>query len=188
MILPEDFSLERYGLSVRFVNVEDAEFILKLRTDPVKGRYIGRTDDTIFSQVNWIKNYKNREKLGEDYYFFYSFKGKPAGVNRIYNIHGTTFIHGSWIFSNEVPPFCSLAAAVIAREIAYEELNLTLEEDISGIHEDNSSVLEVSRILGVEFTGVRKSEEGDFLTGRLTKEAFENNKSKLLRIIPKKYM
>ena len=188
MILPQDFSLERYGLSVRLVNPQDAEFILKLRTDPIKGRYIGKTDETITAQINWINNYKIRERKGEDYYFFYSFQGKPAGVNRIYDIHGSTFIHGSWVFSNDIPPFFSLAAAVIAREIAYEDLNLSLEEDTSGIHQDNSSVLEVSRILGVEFTGVRKSKEGDFLTGSLTKEEFEKNKSRLLRIIPKKYL
>ena len=188
MILPSDFTLKRYGLDVRLVDIEDAEFILKLRTDPIKGRYIGKTDDTLISQINWINSYKERERAGLDYYFIYSFQGKPAGVNRIYDIYGTTFIHGSWIFSNEVPPFCSLAAAVIAREIAYEDLNLLLEEDTSGIHQDNSSVLEVSRILGVEFTGVRNSEDGDFLTGRLTKEEFEKNKNKLLRIIPKKYL
>lgn len=188
MILPSDFTLKRYGLDVRLVDIEDAEFILKLRTDPIKGRYIGKTDDTLTSQINWIKSYKERERVGEDYYFMYSFQGNPAGVNRIYNIRGTQFIHGSWVFSNDVPPFCSLAAAIIAREIAYEDLDLLLEEDTSGIHQDNKNVLEISRILGVEFTGVRKSNDGDFLTGRLTKEAFEKNKNKILRIIPKKYL
>ena len=74
------------------------------------------------------------------------------------------------------------------KNYSYEDLGLTLEEDTSGIHQDNKNVLEVSRLLGVEFTGVRKSDDGDFLTGRLTKEVFENNKIKILRIIPKKYL
>ena len=30
-ILPEDFTLDRYGLHVRFVNEDDAEFILGLQ-------------------------------------------------------------------------------------------------------------------------------------------------------------
>ena len=188
MILPSDFSLKRYGLDVRMVDIDDAEFILKLRTDPIKGRYIGKTDDTLTSQINWIKCYKERERSGEDYYFMYSFQGQPAGVNRIYNIEGDHFIHGSWVFSNDVPPYCSLAASIIAREIAFDVLGLEEEVDTSGIHKDNKNVLEVSRILGVEFTGVRKSPEGDFLTSILTKRNFENNKNKILRIIPKKYL
>lgn len=188
MKLPSNYSLDKYGLHVRFVNVEDAEFILSLRTDSIKKRYIGKTDDTLESQITWISGYKQREAEGTDYYFLYTFQGKPAGVNRIYNIEGDHFIHGSWVFSNDVPPFCSLAASIIAREIAFDVLGLEEEVDTSGIHKDNKNVLEVSRILGVEFTGVRKSPEGDFLTSILTKRNFENNKNKIIKIIPKKYL
>lgn len=188
MILPSDFVLHKYGLDVRFVDQRDAEFILQLRTDPVKKMYIGKTDDTIESQLKWIDDYKLRQVQGTDYYFLYSFQNKPAGVNRIYDINGNHFIHGSWIFSNDVPPFCSLASAIIAREIAFDTLGLEVEEDTSGIHENNKNVLEVSKMLGVEFTGVRESDTGNFITGRLTKSAFEQNKSKIIRIIPKKYL
>ena len=188
MILSPDFKLHRYGLDVRFVDLQDAEFILRLRTDPMKRRYIGKTDDTLDAQIHWIRNYKLRQGQGTDYYFMYSFHDRPAGVNRIYEIKDDHFIHGSWVFGNDVPPFCSLAAAIIAREIAFDSLGLEVEEDTSGIHENNINVLEVSRMLGVEFTGERKCEGGRFLTGRLTKDDFEKNKSNILRIIPQKYL
>ena len=133
-LLPSDFMLDKYGLHVRFVNSSDAEFILSLRTDPVKSRYIGMTDESVNTQIKWIKDYKEREKQGIDYYFFYEYEGKPAGVNRIYNIKENHFVHGSWVFSDKLPPFCSLAAALIAREIAYDTLGLEEEIDTSGIH------------------------------------------------------
>ena len=72
MILPSDFVLHKYGLDVRFVDRQDAEFILQLRTDPIKRMYIGKTDDTLDSQLKWIDDYKLRQAQGTDYYFLYS--------------------------------------------------------------------------------------------------------------------
>lgn len=188
IILPPDFHGEKYGLSYRFVNEDDASFIVGLRTDPIKSRYIGSTDDSIESQEKWIRNYKIREREGTDYYFIFYFGSIPAGVTRIYGIKDNHFIHGSWVFANNVPPFCSLAAAVIAREIAYDTLGLEEEMDTSGIHEDNQGVLQVSRMLGVEFYGERDSSNGKFLLGRLPKSVFNENKKNLLKLIPKKYL
>jgi hypothetical protein len=42
--LPSNFELDRYGLHVRLVREEDAEFILSLRTDPKLSRFIHPTE------------------------------------------------------------------------------------------------------------------------------------------------
>lgn len=188
IVLPSDFHGEKYGLTYRFVNESDAQFIIDLRTDPIKSKYIGSTDDSIESQKEWIRHYKERERKGTDYYFIFYFGSIPAGVTRIYGIEGNHFIHGSWVFANNVPPFCSLAAAIIAREIAYETLGLEEEIDTSGIHENNQGVLQVSRMMGVSFYGERETENGKFLLGRLPKEVFNENKKYILKLIPKKYL
>ena len=60
--LDENFSLERYGLKVRLVNENDADFILSLRTDPNRTKYMITLDDEIESQRRWIQEYKKREK------------------------------------------------------------------------------------------------------------------------------
>ena len=91
--LPSNFELDRYGLHVRLVCEEDAEFIVALRTNPIKARYISATSSSVDDQRSWIKNYKERETAGTDYYFIYSYRGKLAGVNRIYEIEGNHFIH-----------------------------------------------------------------------------------------------
>lgn len=185
--LGSDFAIERYGLAVRLVNEDDAEFIVSLRNDPLKSRFIGKTSSKIADQINWIREYKNRESIGNDYYFIYEYCGKRAGVNRIYNINSDSFIHGSWIFSNDVPPFCSLAAAIIAREIAFEQLSLKIENDTAGIHESNTGVLKFAEFMGEIFDGERiDSEMGCFKIGHITKEDFYKNHDKILRLFPKK--
>ena len=187
-MLPSNFVLKKYGLDVRFVNTEDAQFIVDLRTDPSRSRYISYTDNSVESQIKWIKSYKEREKLGLDYYFIYSYEGIAAGVNRIYDINNNHFVHGSWVFSDAVPPFCSLAAAIIAREIAFDTLGMDEEIDTVGIHEDNKGVIQVSKMLGVNFFGKRESDIGTFILGRLPKETFNLNKKNILKYVPQKYL
>ena len=65
--LPSDFETDRYGLHVRLVREEDAEFIVKLRTDPKLGRYIHATDNNVEKQRKWIRDYKKRENDGIQY-------------------------------------------------------------------------------------------------------------------------
>lgn len=186
--LPPSFSIKRYGLDVRLVNEEDASFILNLRLDPIKSKFLGKTDSDIQSQIDWIRNYKVRESNGTDYYFIYYINNRPAGVNRIYEIKESTFIHGSWLFANDVPPYCPLAAAVIARQVAFYDLELKREEDTAGIHVENVSVWQFAQLMGEEFTGIRTDSMGNFKIGILTKESFEKNLPKILRLIPKKVL
>ncbi len=68
--LPSNFELEKYGLHVRLVREEDAEFILQLRTDPLLSRFLHATKNNLQKQKEWIRDYKLREAKGEDYYFF----------------------------------------------------------------------------------------------------------------------
>ena len=185
-LLPPNFELEKYGLLVRLVREEDAEFIVKLRTNSIKARYISPTSADINGQREWTKSYKQREREGKDYYFMYIYNGKLAGVNRIYEIEGNHFIHGSWIFSDDVPPYCSLAAGIIAREIAFDTLGLEEEIDTAGVHNDNQGVLQYIKALGVEFTGTRMYPMGEYYTSKLSKETFNANKHKIIRLFPKK--
>lgn len=184
--LPSNFELDKYGLHVRLVREEDAVFIVNLRTNPIKARYISQTSASVDGQREWIKNYKLREQEGNDYYFLYIYNGNLAGVNRIYGIEGNHFIHGSWIFSDDVPPYCSLAAGIIAREIAYDTLGLEEEIDTAGVHKDNQGVLQYIKALGVEFTGTRMYPMGEYYISKLTKETFNANKHKIIRLFPKK--
>lgn len=117
--LPENFELDRYGLHVRLVREEDAEFIVRLRTDPQLGHYIHATSSDVSKQVEWIKEYKVREAKGLEYYFIFQKNGENIGLTRLYNIEEEKFTSGSWLScSNEVG--VGVLCDIISREIAFE--------------------------------------------------------------------
>lgn len=119
--LSDTFTLDRYGLHVRFVNEDDAEFIVKLRTDLQRRQYISYTDTNVDNQKAWIRDYKKRERQGTDYYFmFESPKGNCLGVSRIYEIKKETFQTGSWIFKRDAPFGAAILGDIICHEIAFE--------------------------------------------------------------------
>ena len=55
----------KYGLHVRLVEIQDARFILDLRTDPRLSRYMTGTSLSVRDQEEWIARYKERESRGE---------------------------------------------------------------------------------------------------------------------------
>lgn len=183
MVLNPDFSIHKYKLDCRLANESDCEFILQLRTDEILSRFIHATDNNLQSQINWMKKYKERERAGEDYYFVFFYEGKRVGVCRLYSIHDKQFTFGSWLFKRDIPFFCSIAGAVIAREIAFDILGLELEVEKDGTHEDNKKVWRFSKQLGMVFNGKRIDDKGVYLTGVLTKEAFELNKPDVCRFL-----
>ena len=183
MILPSNYQIEKYGLKARFVTENDADFIVKLRIQPHLARFISHTDNNVEKQKEWIRNYKERERQGKDYYFIYYYDEKPVGLNRLYNIDDTSFTFGSWVFLPEAPFMCSAASAIIAREIAFDILGLKIEKEVDGVHVDNKNVYRFSKMLGLEFTGEKEKEQGVFRTGYLTKEAFEKNKALICDLI-----
>ena len=75
--IPANFELDRYGIHVRLVREEDAEFIVKLRTDPQHARFLGHTDNNVSKQVEWMREYKNVDaklyKGRKDFRPFFSF-------------------------------------------------------------------------------------------------------------------
>ena len=125
--LPQNFTLDRYGLQVRLVNENDAEFIVSLRTDPRLSRYIHETSPDIEQQKQWIRNYKIREEQGLDYYFLFSIDNQPQGLARVYNITEDSFTQGSWIFSPQAVLGASVLGNIISSEIGFEFLEKKVE-------------------------------------------------------------
>jgi hypothetical protein len=135
--LPQGFTLERYGLQVRLVEENDAEFIVSLRTDPRLSRHIHDTSPDIEQQKQWIRNYKLREEQGLDYYFIFSINNQPQGLARIYDITEDTFTQGSWVFSPNAVLGASVLGNIISCEIGFEFLEKKIE--YSDARRDNNT-------------------------------------------------
>lgn len=114
----------KYGLQVRLVIEEDAEFIVALRSDKRLSRFINMTDPDVSKQVEWIRAYKEREKEGKEYYFIFFINGVKIGLSRIYNIEDDHFTQGSWIFSPNAPVGSSVLGNIISCEFAFELPNM----------------------------------------------------------------
>lgn len=175
--LPSDFTLERYGLFVRFVNEEDADFILQLRTNEKLSRYIHGTDANVELQKEWIKGYKKRESAGTDYYFMFEKpQGVRLGVCRIYDIQEDNFTIGSWVFSPEAPVGASILGDIITREIAFE-----LFPDSKHLFDVKKANVNVNRYNATYHSELVRE---DALTNYYTcsKENFEKYKVRFLRM------
>lgn len=183
MKLPSNFEMDMYGLHFRFVQEEDAGFILRLRTNEKLSRYIHATDNDLENQKSWIRTYKEREKAGTDYYFIFFKNDIPVGLNRLYCIKEDTYTSGSWVFDPSAPLECSVASALIVRRIAFEMLGMKEENAFDGCHEDNVKVLKFNKMLGLEITGKIQDEKGMYYTEKLTKENFEKNRGRIERLL-----
>lgn len=181
--LPSNIEINKYGLYARLVDVEDSEYIVKLRTDEKLSRFIHATDVDVAKQIEWIRNYKKREQEGKDYYFIFYKNGEPIGVNRIYNINEANFSTGSWVFGPNAPYGAAFLAQIIVRDLAFYDLELEYEEDPSGVYVDNVNVYKYNMIAGLKVLGHTFDEKGENLILGLSKEDYEKGKSRILRMI-----
>lgn len=155
--LPENFTLNRYGIDVRLVNIEDAGFILSLRTSK-RGQRLNKTDNDLMKQIEWMKEYKEREAMGLDYYFIHYYQGKPVGVNRIYNIdyEKKSCVTGSWVIKEGTDYDISIKTLLILREIIFELMNA--EISFGDTRKNNRPMVRLYKMLGIEMIGETEDE------------------------------
>lgn len=182
-LLPQDFKGKKYGLTYRLVNEGDAEYIHTLRSNPSLSHFIHISKGDVRNQVEWIRQYKKREAEGVDYYFIFFKSEIPIGLNRLYSIHGKTFTAGSWVMTPNLPMEDVLAVPLITREIAFEQLGMEFEDSYDGVNVDNKKVLKFNKLFGCKFLERKKTNIGDFVPMTLTKEDFEANKLRLIKML-----
>lgn len=184
-LLPPDFTIEKYGVHARLVDENDAEFIVRLRTDKELSKFIHDTSPNIDDQIQWIKEYKNREANGSEYYLIYSSNGKRFGLNRLYNIDWTSrkYTCGSWICQKNSSLKDIVATTLIPRIIAFEMLDLKLEDSFDGIHENNKKVIRYNEMLGMRRTGTTLDVKGKFYTYQLMYKDFKEGQKRMERLL-----
>lgn len=184
-LLPSDFETRMYGIDVRLVNENDAAFILKLRTDPHLSQFIHDTSPDIELQIQWIHNYKQREKEGLDYYFIFSRDNKPFALNRLYSIRwkDKIFTSGSWLCTQGTSVNDVVASSIIPRNIAFDTFGMELENGYDGCHRDNRKVLKFNKMIGMVISGTLEDTKGIYYTMTLTKEDFVLNRAKIEKLL-----
>jgi hypothetical protein len=171
--------MKKYGITLVAVDPVDASFIIGLRTDAKKSRFISSTDTDLQNQINWINEYKKRENKGEEYYFIGIDEfGEKFATYRIYNIKNNTAEIGSWVTKpgyNKAQN--SIKIDIIMKEFVFEALKFsTLNFEV---RLKNTSVLRYHKMFGPI---ILKETENDIFF-LLHREDFYKNRNKIFKNI-----
>jgi RimJ/RimL family protein N-acetyltransferase len=170
--------IEKYGVILRTVEEDDAEFIVRLRTSERLGRYISLTSSDVEKQRAWIRDYKEREKNGAEYYFLCVDKsGNRFGTYRIYNIQPDSFVCGSWIFDESAPKDYAIKSEILAKEFAFEKTKASFFYGEN--RKDNKKVNRYNLSYKPELIG---SDELNYYY-KFTKENVEKTAARLLALL-----
>lgn len=122
---------------LREVEEADAGFILKLRLDPEKGRFLSPVEDDVAKQRAWLRQYFASQ--GQAYFVICDAQLTRLGTVRIYDAQGASFSWGSWILSADAPPFTAIESALLVYHLA--TVHWAFEACHFKVHEDNAGTL-----------------------------------------------
>jgi hypothetical protein len=134
-------TLKKYNIKLRLVEESDADFIIALRTDVSKSKFISSTNIDIEKQKEWIREYKKREKIGEEYYFIAIDENDVEfATYRIYNKKKESIEIGSFISK----PFYNVPINVIKVDVILKEfvfISLGYDKLNFEVRKENKSVI-----------------------------------------------
>lgn len=165
-------------IDLKFVEEGDEEFIARLRSQ--KGKFLSRSSNLPSDQLLWIRKYKERERLGEEYYFIiYDKSQKRIGTIRVYNISDSinTFCWGSWLVLDSAPSYAAIESAILIYNFAFNILKK--DKAIFDVRKENKSVVRFHKNFGAR---VIKSDDLNYYF------EFTSDDFKLSKIKYKKYL
>ena len=140
------------NLILRDATKEDAAFVLELRTDPKKAKYISKTSNDLKQQEAWLQNYCNDSK--QVYFIIFNRQKEKVGTVRLYDTKNKSFCWGSWILKKGTPNSYAIESALL---VYYFALSLGFKKAHFDVRKDNQSVYKFH-----ERFGAKKIEENKY--------------------------
>lgn len=109
-------------LSFRDATVDDAAFILSLRTDTEKSRYLSAVSGELAEQQAWLARYVQAD---DQAYFIIEYQDTSIGTVRLYDPQGESFCWGSWILHSSRPSQAAMESALMVYAYAVDHLGFT---------------------------------------------------------------
>jgi RimJ/RimL family protein N-acetyltransferase len=97
-----------HKLVFRDARPDDALFILGLRLDQKKGRYLSSTSPDVAQQRAWLERY-----AADDTQIYFIIENLAVGTVRLYDQRGDSFCWGSWIKSDQAPASFAIESALM---------------------------------------------------------------------------
>lgn len=115
-------SIKSKRVQLNLVEMDDAAFILRLRTDPKLSRHISPVEDCLEKQKQWIKDYKTREANQTEFYWIIGdAKGDMFGTCRLYgrSFDENSIVGGSLIVVPNSPYYVAFEATLLGFMFAF---------------------------------------------------------------------
>ena len=136
--------LEGFSVNLRDVEISDAEFILSLRMNPKKNRFLNVTAPDLEKQKEYLKRYK--EKVDEYYWVIEGKNGVPYGVVRIYDFQQKSFCPGSWLTVPGAPITAGIEGLFHAFKFGFQDLGFRSAH--FDVRKENRSVIRFDQKIG----------------------------------------
>jgi RimJ/RimL family protein N-acetyltransferase len=162
-------------LAFRNADRDDAAFILSLRTDPEKSRYLSPTSSLLDDQIAWLESY---EKKNDQAYFIIEHEGNRIGTVRLYDPKENSFCWGSWILAEGRPNHAAMESALMVYSYATTDLGYTASH--FDVRKENEKVWKFHE----RFGAVRTSETGEDYFYSMSLEAIQAALAKYAKYLP----
>jgi RimJ/RimL family protein N-acetyltransferase len=137
------------NIILRFVEIDDAEFIYNIRQNKKKSAYLSQIDSSVESQKIWIKNYKQKEFDKKEFYFMIESKSnEKLGLVRVYDLKETSFCWGSWIIKDDAPLSTAIESALQIYEFGFYTLGY--KNCHFDVRKDNKKVIKFHKKFGAK--------------------------------------
>lgn len=158
--------IEGKYVNLREVVVDDAEFLVKLRTSE-RAQFLHKTDTDIQKQIDYIKKYLTRDN--ECYFLVEDTDKKPIGTTRIIKIDDEVFETASTIMMPGSTPAQTLEMIMLSLNYAFNVLGF--KKLYSYVDKNNKQVITFNKFLGLRI--VREDDKYCYM------EAFQENFKRL---------
>ena len=149
-------NLEYKTIRLRFVEPDDAEFILQLRLNDRYNKYLSKVSGDIAEQRAWIENYKKDEAAKLQFYFIIErLDGTPCGTVRIYDLSQDSFCWGSWILNENKTKYAAIESAFLVYRYGFEALGF--HKSHFEVMKENSGVIKFHQRMGAVKVGEDES-------------------------------
>jgi RimJ/RimL family protein N-acetyltransferase len=138
-----------HHLVFRDAEVGDAAYILALRTDERRKRFISPTSPQLAQQVAWLTAY--RAARDQAYFIVEDTRGERVGTIRLYDPVGDCFCWGSWIMKTGAPVNYAAESVLILYRYALHELGFS--RSCFAVRKANRSVWRFMERFGARRTG-----------------------------------
>ena len=158
---------------------EDATFILGLRTDPKKAKYISKTSNNLMQQEAFLEKYsKDSEQV---YFIIFNRQNERIGTVRLYDPRILSFCWGSWILKDGTPSSYVIESVLLVYHFA---LSLGFKKAHFDVRKDNSSVCKFHERFGAK----KVEEDNDNFFYKISPEAIKISLEKYKKYLPNEFL